>query len=106
MSGTASNLVTTSKAGASPAFLFVALRAQGSGEAGRIGSGGLETGGLATPHRENKPRDLRTLARPELGMEQSIRKLLPELGVSMNFMLTVALVAACSVNALLLIAHL
>jgi hypothetical protein len=39
-------------------------------------------------------------------MEQSIRKLRPELGVSMTLVLTVALVAACSVNALLLIAHL
>jgi hypothetical protein len=39
-------------------------------------------------------------------MEQSIRKLRPDLGASVNFALAVVLVAACSVNALLLFAHL
>lgn len=39
-------------------------------------------------------------------MEQSIRKFRPSVGLSMNLMLTVALVAACSVNALLLLTHL
>jgi len=39
-------------------------------------------------------------------MEQSIRKFRPGVGVSMNLMLAVALVAACSVNAFLLLAHL
>jgi hypothetical protein len=39
-------------------------------------------------------------------MEQSIRKFRPGVGVSMNLMLAVALVAACSINALLLLAHL
>jgi hypothetical protein len=40
------------------------------------------------------------------GMEQSIRKFRSGVGLSMNLMLTVALVAACSVNALLLLTHL
>jgi len=40
------------------------------------------------------------------GMEQSIRKLRPDWGGSVNLMLAVALVAACSVNALLLYTHL
>jgi hypothetical protein len=39
-------------------------------------------------------------------MEQSIRKLRPDVGVSMNLMLAVVLVAACSVNALLLLMRL
>jgi hypothetical protein len=38
-------------------------------------------------------------------MEQSIRKFRPDLGASVNLMLAVALVAACSVNALLLYTH-
>jgi hypothetical protein len=38
-------------------------------------------------------------------MEQSIRKLRPDVAVSMTFMLAVALVAAVAVNALLLIRH-
>jgi hypothetical protein len=40
-----------------------------------------------------------------LHMEQSIRKLRPEMGFSVNLMLAVVLVAACSVNALLLLTH-
>jgi hypothetical protein len=40
------------------------------------------------------------------GMEQSIRKLRPDWGGSVNLMLAVALVAACSVNAVLLYTHL
>jgi hypothetical protein len=40
-----------------------------------------------------------------LGMEQSIRKMRPDLGTSVNLMLAAVLVAACSVNALLLYAH-
>jgi hypothetical protein len=39
-------------------------------------------------------------------MEQSIRKLRPDVAVSMTFMLAVALVAAVSVNALRLLTHL
>jgi hypothetical protein len=39
-------------------------------------------------------------------MEQSIRKLRPDVGLSMNLMLALVLVAACSVNALLLLTHL
>jgi hypothetical protein len=39
-------------------------------------------------------------------MEQSIRKLRPDVAMSMNFMLAIALVAAVSVNALLLLTHL
>jgi hypothetical protein len=39
-------------------------------------------------------------------MEQSIRKLRPDVAVSMNFMLAVALIAAVAVNALLLFRHL
>ena len=39
-------------------------------------------------------------------MEQSIRKLRPDLGTSVNLFLTVALVAACSINALLLYVYL
>jgi hypothetical protein len=38
-------------------------------------------------------------------MEQSIRKLRPDMAVSMNVMLAIALVAAVSVNALLLLTH-
>jgi len=38
-------------------------------------------------------------------MEQSIRKLRPDVAVSMNVLLTVALVAAVAVNALLLLRH-
>jgi hypothetical protein len=38
-------------------------------------------------------------------MEQSIRKLRPDVAVSMTFMLAVALVAAVAVNALLLLRH-
>jgi hypothetical protein len=40
------------------------------------------------------------------GMEQSIRKLRSDLALSVNLALAVVLVAACSVNALLLYAHL
>jgi hypothetical protein len=39
-------------------------------------------------------------------MEQSIRKLRPDVAVSMNFLLAIALVAAVAVNALLLLKHL
>jgi hypothetical protein len=39
-------------------------------------------------------------------MEQSIRKLRPDVAVSMNVVLAVALVAAVSVNALLLLTRL
>ena len=35
-----------------------------------------------------------------------MRKFRPDVGVSMNLMLALALVAACSVNALLLLKHL
>jgi hypothetical protein len=39
-------------------------------------------------------------------MEQSIRKFRPGMGISMNLVLAATLVAACSVNALLLLVHL
>jgi hypothetical protein len=39
-------------------------------------------------------------------MEQSIRKLRPDVAVSLNVVLAIALVAAVSVNALLLLTHL
>jgi hypothetical protein len=40
------------------------------------------------------------------GMEQSIRRIRPDLGASVNLLLAVTLVAACSINALLLFAYL
>jgi len=39
-------------------------------------------------------------------MEQSIRRIRPDLGASVNLLLAVTLVAACSINALLLFAYL
>jgi len=39
-------------------------------------------------------------------MEQSIRKLRPDVAVSMNVILAIALIAAVAVNALLLFTHL
>jgi hypothetical protein len=40
------------------------------------------------------------------GMEQSIRRIRPDIGASVNLLLAVTLVAVCSVNALLLFAYL
>jgi hypothetical protein len=73
---------------------------------GESGNNGLERRRVASPIRKNKKRDRPTDHRPEFGMEQSIRKLRPDLGASVNLMLAFALVAACSVNALLLYVHL
>jgi hypothetical protein len=83
-----------------------AFRIKQFGGCGENRRDGLETCRVARPRQKNILRDLPAGSRPELGMEQSIRKFRPDVGVSMNLMLALALVAACSVNALLLLAHL
>jgi hypothetical protein len=77
-----------------------------AGDAFEESGKGLESRGLATPAGKNKPRDEKAEPRPELAMEQSIRKFRPDMGLSTNLMLAVALVAACSINAFLLLTHL
>jgi hypothetical protein len=62
--------------------------------------------GLASPPRKNKARDRLRKRRSNIGMEQSIRKLRPEVSAPVNLVLAFALVLACTVNVWLLATHL
>jgi hypothetical protein len=84
-----------------PAFRFF-----GRSLADRIGRADSNPLLLQPPPEKTNRVTVQGSADHNCGMEQSIRKFRPEMGLSMNLMLAVVLVAACSVNALLLLTHL
>jgi len=61
---------------------------------------------VASPAAKNKARDLLGMPRSNISMEQSIRKLRPELSTPVNLVLAFTLMLACSVNVWLLCTHL